>query len=126
MPRPDLETLTSQCTTMGVAVTWTRLPGGLAGCYHHATRTILLDHRLEDWQAIPVLLHEIAHAAAGHDGHQSHRVEARIDRSVAMKMISPGEYEAAERIVGAHLGALAAELEVPVWVVEAYQSTLHR
>lgn len=70
MFRPDLETFTCQYVTMGVAVTWTRLPGGLAGCYHHDLRTILLGRCLEDWQAAPVLLHEMAHAAAGRDGHQ--------------------------------------------------------
>lgn len=121
---PDLETLTSQCTTMGVAVTWARLPDGLAGCYHHATRTIVLDRRLEDWQAVPVLMHEMAHAAAGHDGHQDAATEARIDRTVATTLLSIEEYQQAEALVGPHLGALATELEVPAWVVTAYQTVL--
>lgn len=109
---------------MGVSVDWARLPQGLAGCYHHGARTIVLDRRLEEWQAVPVLMHETAHAAAGHDGHQAHWVEARIDRAVATTLIDAAAYRRAEALVGPHLGALATELEVPTWVVQTYQTVL--
>lgn len=109
---------------MGVAVTWVRMPEGLSGCYHHATRTILLDKRLEEWQAVPVLMHEMAHATAGHEGHQDSTTEARIDRAVATTLLTPEAYRRAETLVGPHPGALAAELEVPMWVIHAFNHTL--
>lgn len=51
-------------------------------------------------------------------------MEARIDRSVARRLVDVRAYAAAEALVGPGTGALAAELEVPVWVVEAYRDTL--
>lgn len=126
MLRLAIDTLLQDCDAQGVDVAWARLPQGLAGCYHHSARTIVLDHRLEEWQAVPVLMHEMAHAAAGHDGHQDAATEARIDRTVATTLLSIEEYQQAEALVGPHLGALATELEVPAWVVTAYQSTLRR
>ncbi|MBW3070011.1 MULTISPECIES: hypothetical protein [unclassified Actinomyces] len=66
------------------------------------------------------------HAARGDDDHQTRSVEARIDRQVACRLITPGAYRAAEALVEPHLGALAVELDVPSWINLAYRETLRR
>lgn len=125
-PRPTLDALLLECEEQGVFVRRLRLPEGWDGAYHHPTATIYLAAAMPDWQAIPTLMHELEHARRGDDGHQAHWVEARIDRAVACRLISSAEYAQAESGVGHHVGALAVELDVPVWVVEAYRSTLRR
>ncbi|QHO91962.1 ImmA/IrrE family metallo-endopeptidase [Actinomyces sp. 432] len=109
----------------GVAVRWLPLAGtGWRGCYHQPTRTIYLRAGMSDRLAVATLMHELEHAARGDDGHQGRAVEARIDRAVACRLITPSEYRAAEALVGPHPGALAVELDVPRWVVDAYRTTL--
>ncbi|CED90295.1 Hypothetical protein AAM4_0400 [Actinomyces succiniciruminis] len=102
----------------------TCMPAGLRGAYHLDTRTIVLRAGMPDRLAVPTLMHELAHAFRGDDGHQDGAVEAHINRAVACRLITPDAYRRAEASVGPHLGALAVELDVARWVVIAYQSTL--
>ena len=46
------------------------------------------------------------------------------DRWVATRLLDVGRYAAAKALVGPAVGALAAELDVSAWVVEAYRDTL--
>lgn len=121
---PTLDALLTQCAHHHITVTTHPLPGTMRGAYHHTTRTITLRPGMPDWMTVPTLLHEMRHAWRGDDGHQAHRVEARIDRWVATRLLDVGRYAAAEALVGPAVGALAAELDVPAWVVVAYRDTL--
>ena len=66
----------------------------------------------------------MCHAERGDDGPQPAAVEARINRAVACRLVTVAEYAAAEALAGPGVGALAVELDVPVWVVEAFRRTL--
>lgn len=103
---------------------WIDLPETWDGAYHHPTRTIYLRSGMPDWQAVPTLMHELTHHALGHDGHQSDSVESRINRSVARALVTVADLERAEREVGPHAGAQAAELDVPTWVIHSLRRDL--
>ena len=60
----------------------------------------------------------------GDEGPLPRSVEARIDAVVARRLVTVEDYAAAELEVGCRVGALAAELEVPTWVIEALRRTL--
>lgn len=122
--RPTLDSLLADCHARRLTVTTGRLPRAVRGTYHHPTRTITLAAGMPGWAAVPTLMHEMVHADRGDDGPQPAAVEARIDALVACRLITVGEYAAAEDLVGPVVGALAAELDVPAWVVEAYRRTL--
>lgn len=122
--RPTLDSLLVDCHVRRLSVTTGRLPRTMRGAYHHPTRTIVLAAGMPDWVAVPTLMHEMVHADRGDDGPQPTAIEARIDALVACRLITVGEYAAAEALVGPGVGALAAELDVPAWVVEAYRRTL--
>ena len=122
--RPSLDVLAQQCADQGIIVSWAGLSAGRRGLYVLSTRTIYLRHDMPDWLAVPTLMHEMCHAERGDDGPQPADVEALINRLVACRLIAVGEYAAAERVVGPSVGALAAELDVPVWVIMAFQRTL--
>lgn len=96
------------------------------GRYYRARRSIVLSRALSQRQRLPVLLHEIAHAARGDDGHQPERIERRINEEVSLTLIDPRAYVAAEERFGWSTGAIAAELELPRWVVQAYRRVLAR
>lgn len=99
---------------------------GRVGWYCHQSRTIGLHPDLLERQKLPVLLHEAIHHARQDEGHQSEAVERRINEQVASLLIDPVDYAWAEGQVGHHTGGLAALLDVPMWVVEAYRRTLAR
>lgn len=122
-----MDALLDDAAEQGILVQWaTRMPSGLRGAYHLSTHTILLRTGLPDRLAVPTLMHELAHASRGDDGHQDGAVEAHINRAVACRLITPDSYRHAEAAVGPHAGALAVELDVARWVVIAYQSTLRQ
>ena len=122
--RPSLDALAQQCADQGIIVSWARLPAGRRGLYVLSTRTIYLRHDMPDRLAVPTLMHEMCHAERGDDGPQPAAVEARIDRAVAHRLISVGDYRAAEAAVGPHPGAIAVALDLPRWVVDASRSAL--
>lgn len=122
--RPSLDALAQQCADQGIIVSWARLPAGRRGLYVLSTRTIYLRHDMPDRLAVPTLMHEMCHAERGDDGPQPAAVEARINRAVACRLVTVAEYAAAEALAGPGVGALAVELDVPVWVVETFRRTL--
>lgn len=121
-----MDTLLARADDQQVFVRWLPLPEGWRGAYHLPSRTIYLREGMSEMAAVPTLMHELHHVARGDDGHQARPVEARIDHQVAYWLITDVEYRRAELLAGPHLGALAVELDVPRWVVVAYQETLRR
>ena len=119
-----MDALLAAADEQQVFVRWLRMPEGWRGAYHLPSRTIYLRVGMSERSAVPTLMHELTHAARGDDGHQTRPVEARIDRQVACRLITPDAYRRAEASVGPHPGALAVELDVPRWVVIAYRATL--
>lgn len=122
--RPSLDSLLADCDRWRLTVALAALPRTVRGAYHHATRTIVLRAGMPEWMAVPTLMHEMEHARRGDEGPQPRSVEARIDAVVARRLVTVEDYAAAELLVGCRVGALAAELEVPTWVIEAWQRTL--
>ncbi len=122
--RPTLLHLLADAADQGITITWATMLPGRRGAYRHATRTIILRAGMSDTLTVPTLMHELEHARRGDDGPQPPWVEARIDRTVASRLITPDGYRAAEAAVGPHPAALAVELDLPRWVIDAYQTTL--
>lgn len=118
------EDLINACTDLGVHVVF--VPLDLAGAYVHELNLILIDSRLPASSQRAVLAHEYIHATRGHQGPQEPHIEARVDREAARLLISPAEYELAERLHGANTAAIAEELTLPTWAITAYQATLTR
>lgn len=110
----------------GVTVVEVDMPGTMWGCYCLRDHAVVLRPGLTDRQRRAALMHEAQHVLRGDDGHQSQRVEDRIDETVACQMISLMDYARAETEYGWNSGAIAAELDVPKWAVRAYRRILDR
>lgn len=93
------------------------------GLYDDDHRTIYLNSSLTSWQELSTLAHELSHAhhrdrpTSNRRLHQAR--EHRADVEAAMTLINPLDYARAERYA-TDAGAIAAELGVSVWVVEAF------
>lgn len=98
----------------------------LWGFTDHANRVVGVDAALLDRQRVPTLLHECYHVRLGHEGHQSAAVEAWINEQVAATLVDPVEYAYWEGQYGWSTGGIAAALELPRWVVDAYRRRLGR
>ena len=122
----ELNALLDQLAGEGVRVIWADLPGEMDGAYMLRSHTILLDTGLAAWEVLPVLLHETMHWHRGDDGPQPPRVERDIDETVARLLVDPDAYRLAEEHYGWHTGGIAAELDLPRWVVQAYRRVLGR
>ena len=96
------------------------------GWYDHTTLTIALHPDLLERQKLPVLLHEALHHSRQDQGHQSPAVEARIDEQVALMLVDPVDYAFCESQFGWSTGGIAAELDLPRWVIQAYRRSLAR
>ena len=123
---PTLDSLTVEAATLGVHVTWAELPIEMDGAYLHQRRTIILAPGLADYAQAPALAHEVEHAKRGDDGHQTRRVEDEIDEAVACRFVDIFAYRRAEEYYGWNTPAIAAELDLPRWVVQAYRRALTR
>lgn len=108
----------------GVRVMWRNL-GRRRGEYKHSARLITLNPHMSDVLQRSTLAHELGHAHYGdtwtdnqsvHDKH-----EARANQYAASILISPLEYAVAEALAGSHIGALAKELGVAAYIIEAWQ-----
>lgn len=99
---------------------------GLRGLWCPDERRIWIDSRLCDRYAAPVLAHELTHVRRGDAGPQPRTVEELIDERVAVRYVDPAAYARAERIRGAYAGAIAEELDLPQWVIEAFQGRMLR
>ena len=110
----------------GVTVVEVDMSGPRWGWYSLQDGIVALRRGLTNFQRRATLLHEAQHVLRGDDGHQSQCVEDRIDETVACQMISLMDYARAETEYGWNSGAIAADLGVPRWVVQAYRRVLTR
>lgn len=97
------------------------------GAYVHNTRTIYINARMSERHRYATLAHELIHARLNHDGPQPESVEQRVNELAALMIVDVDEYRQAEAVCGGHAGSIAAELDLPVWVIQAWQThTLNR
>ena len=110
----------------GVTVVEVDMLGTMWGCYCLREHAVALRPGLTDMQRRAALMHEAQHVLRGDDGHQGRRVEDRINETVACQMVDLMEYARTETEYGWNSGAIAVDLGVPKWVVQAYRRVLDR
>ncbi|MGZ3337094.1 MAG: ImmA/IrrE family metallo-endopeptidase [Isosphaeraceae bacterium] len=115
-----LDRLFQHCADLGLDVEWKDLGPIKRGLYLDDSRTIILNTLLTRAQATACLAHEIGHAVFG-DRCSSPRAERRASEYGAALIINVKDYQAAERAVGSHAGALADELDVTPHLIEAWR-----
>lgn len=120
-----LDVLFAHAADLGLDVDWADLGEHRRGEYRDDSRLILLNHALTRVQATATLAHEIGHAVFG-DRCSTPRAEKRAWEYGAALIIDPADYWRAERLVGPHLNALAAELEVTPRLVSAWREWYSR
>ena len=108
----------------GVRVLEVQTPRNMWGAYSLHRGIVYLRAGMPVHFRVPTLLHEAVHVSRRHEGHQNAAVERYIDEVVARRLIDPIDYAWAETQVGNHTAGLAAELEVPKWVIRAYRRVL--
>lgn len=118
MPRLDM--LYHHCADMGLGVEWVDLGPSRRGEYVDGSRLIRLHRGLTRAQATATLAHEIGHAEFGHSC-STPATERRAWQYGASLVVSVADYQRAERIVGHHPNALAAELGVTRRLIEAWR-----
>lgn len=106
--------------SLEITVCRAKLSGAL-GLWDNKSKTIWIDSRLTDAAAAPVLAHELLHVQRGDDGHQSEEIEQAIDAHVAFLMVDPQAYAEAEALFETDTWAISEELNLPQWVIEAYE-----
>lgn len=121
-----LEDVENEITALGVRIVDGKPDNGDWATYNHDSRAILIDPVLTGNQRLATLLHELEHAKAEHDGHQNARIEAAINEKVARRLITFHDYQRAEKLYPADMQAMATELDVPVFILTAYQTYLER
>lgn len=119
MTRDRLELLYQHCADLAIDVEWAHLGEHRRGYFRHP-RLIVLNHLLTRAQATATLAHELGHERFG-DTCSTPSVERRAWEYGAALVVSPGEYAAAEALVGHHPAALALHLEVTPRLVEAWR-----
>lgn len=112
--------LFAHCADLEVEVQWADLGEHRRGEYRDDHGLIVLNHKLTRAQATATLAHEVGHAVFG-DRASTPANERRASEYGASLIITPREYAAAERMVGHHPGALAAELGVTRYLIEAWR-----
>lgn len=109
---------------VGVRVMWRDL-GRRRGEYRHGPRLITINPRMSGVLQRSTLAHELGHAHHGDTWSDDPRVlderERRANAFAARLLIDPVEYALAERLVGEHAGAIARELNVARYVVDAWR-----
>lgn len=122
---PSWDALFAMCRQEGIDVYRRKLIDA-RGAWSLSRRAIWVDSRLSDRYAAPVLAHELIHAHRGDPGHQPAHIEQLIDERVARMYVDPLAYAQAEQYRGPYAAAIADELDLPQWVVEAWQRRLLR
>lgn len=101
------------------------LEDGASGGWFPEHDLILLAPGLHPVEQRCTLAHELGHATHGHhagaSGWLHARQERQADQFAATLLISPIEYELAERLYGHAPGLLARELDVTVNIVTTWQ-----
>lgn len=124
-PGPSWDALLATCWQEGIDVRRRKLTNA-RGAWSLSRHTIWVDSRFSDRYAAPVLAHELIHAHRGDVGCQPDHIEQLIDERVATLYVDPHVYARAEHIRGPYPGAIADELDLPQWVIEAWQRRLLR
>jgi hypothetical protein len=114
------EHLLQHCADLGIDVEWADLGSHRRGEYRAYSDRIVLSWLLTRRQANATLAHELGHRKFGDTCSQPARERRAWEYGAAM-LITPGEYRAAEDLVGHHLSALAIELEVTPRLIEAWR-----
>ncbi|MFD2839365.1 ImmA/IrrE family metallo-endopeptidase [Populibacterium corticicola] len=108
-----------------VRVVWRNL-GKRRGEYVHGARLIRLNPRMSEVLQRSTLAHELGHAHHGDawtdNPHIKQLREERANLYAARLLISPLEYAVAEQLVGHHTGALAKELGVASYIIDAWKT----
>ena len=117
---PTWDALFAQCRQEGIAVCRARLDEQ-RGLWEPSRLRIWVDNRLCDRHAAPVLVHEMFHAHRGDAACQPSATEAAINERVAHLYVDADLYAWAERIRGPYPGAIADELDLPQWIIEAWR-----
>lgn len=119
-----MEDLIEHAAALGLRVKWR--PLGRRTAELHSSGLILVNpNRTMPMQRMAIA-HECGHWAHGHDWTRTHdreRDERQADTYAARLLITPEAYRDAEEIAGAHLGALARELNVRVDLVRLWQDS---
>ncbi|TQL03503.1 ImmA/IrrE family metallo-endopeptidase [Cellulomonas sp. SLBN-39] len=109
----------------GIRVMWRDL-GRRRGEYRHDARLITLNPRMSEVLQRSTLAHELGHAHHGDTWTDDPRLleerERRANVYAARLLVDPVEYALAERLVGEHAGAIARELGVSRYVVDAWRA----
>lgn len=120
-----LDALFRHCADLDLEVQWADLGERRRGHYLDDSRTIVLNRRMTRAQTTAALAHEVGHAVFG-DRCSSPAAERRASEFGAALIINVKAYQAAERAVGHHAGALADELGVTPHLIEAWRCWYHR
>lgn len=126
MSKPSFEELCAEAAAQGIRVQETRLPAGLEGVWDPNQKTIWLKKRLPVASMACTLAHELEHARRGDTGRQDEYVESFIDEKVALRFVDSEAYARLEEVYGCEPGVIAEELDLPRWVIEAWQRLLNR
>lgn len=124
-----LEELEAEAERWGTLATG-RLNGSMLGAYSRSGRIIALSAGMNDRQRRCVLAHEISHARhddlspCDWDHRRGVAMERRADMEAARMLIDGDEYRELELVYDSPL-RIAQELDVSLWVVEAYREWLH-
>lgn len=122
---PTFVRLVDEALREGVRVEHARLEGREA-CWDAASGTVWIDAGLGERAASAALAHELEHVRRGDSGPQRLGVERLIDEHVARRFVDPGQYARAEHVLGPDPALIADELDLPSWVVEAWQRWMRR
>lgn len=112
--------LVDLCYANDVRVEWVDLGPKRHGQYKRQRRLIELNRNLTLRQLVPGLAHEFAHFVYD-DGCSTAASERRAWEYAARMLLSAEEYANAERIVGPHPNAIAAELDLTSVIVDAWR-----
>lgn len=108
------------CDEHNVRVEWADLGPVRHEQFKRRHRLIELNQNLTLRQLVPGLAHGFAHFVYD-DGCSTPAAERRAWEYAARLLITAEEYARAERIVGSHPNAIAAELDLTTIVVEAWR-----
>lgn len=119
-----MDDLLHVAANLGVNVTWRNL-GRRRGEYRHDAKLITINPRMSGLLQRSTLAHELGHAWYGDTWTDDPRLlevrERKANTYAAALLVSPFDYALAERLVGPHAGAIARELNVARYVVDAWR-----
>ena len=126
MTKPSFEELCAEAAVQGLCVQEMRLPAGLEGVWDPSQKTIWLKKGLPVASMTCTLAHELEHARRGDAGRQDEYVESFIYEKVDLLFVDSEAYAKLETAYGCEPGVIAEELDLPRWIIEAWQRLLNR